>query len=171
MKRSFLVVSLFSFFFISNNALTAQEIGIKKTISYVKGMRDNDTRILSLMANNTIYWTDGEKNWEKVPLKSLPKEEILDLEVFLKASLMSMDSRLLVLLGDNSIWWYTDGKDWEKISTEGIPKMKIKDISVYTKAGGSLVQSTRIIATLEDNSIYWFANSKWNKFTVKGLGK
>lgn len=168
MKKAYLLSFLLVLFFQKTN-LFAQEVSIKKTISFVKGFSDADTRIIALLSNNTIVWTTGEKNWEKVSLTGLPNLEINDLEVFVKSNMMSVDTRLLVLLNDNTIWWHADEKPWEKVKSDGLPNLTIKDISVYTKIGGTILNSTRIIATLQDNSIYWYANGKWQKMTTKGL--
>ena len=160
MKTKIGIVACLFLFSFSANAQTT----FKKVVSYSKGI--NDTRVMVLKSDNTMWWTANSKTWNAVPKKGLPETEILDLEVYLKTGYMSMESRLVCLLKDNSIWWYADGKSWEKIESKGLPAGKsISDVTVYVKNGG-MSESTRMIVLLDDNSLWWFAPGKeWERLS------
>lgn len=143
---------------------------IKKVLSYAKSV--NDTRLLVLKSDNTLWWSANNKPWNTVDKKGLPATDILDLEVYQKSGFMSLETRLVCLLADNGIWWYADGKSWEKIETKGLPQgKKITDITVYMKNQG-VGESMRLIALLDDNSLWWFApNKDWEKVTSEVAAK
>lgn len=157
---------------VAYNCSFAQAVTIKKTVSYAKGLNNSDSRIATLLSNNTIWWSAIDKEWEQVPSEGMPKnEEIIDFEVYQKSGMMSLETRYMILTSKNSIWWYADKKDWEQIETTSLPKnKKIKDISVFNKGTGSYVQGVRIIAVLDDNSIWWYAaSSGWQTLALTGL--
>lgn len=143
-------------------AASSQAQSIKKVLSYAKGM--NDTRLLVLKSDNSMWWSANNKAWNTVSKQGLPATDILDLEVYQKSGLMSLETRLVSLLSDNTIWWYADGKSWEKIEAKGLPVGKaIKDITVYMKNQG-LGEGMRLVALLDDGSLWWFApNKDWEK--------
>lgn len=151
--------------------LFSQGNTIKKTLSYVKSTNEGESRMVSLLSNNTIWWTDGKMEWKPISMAGLPvQEEIIDFEVYQKIGMMSMETRYIVLLKNSSIWWFADGKDWSEISKKGLPEGKvIQDISPYSKNQTMGGQQTRIIAVCSDNSMYWFNGSEWQPLTTKGL--
>ncbi|HEX6334800.1 MAG TPA: hypothetical protein VFZ78_11275 [Flavisolibacter sp.] len=151
--------------------LNANGQSVKKIISYSKGT--SETRVLTLLSDNTMWWSNTTKPWAEVTKKGLPAgTEILDIESYQKTGMVGTDTRLILLTGDGNIFWFaTESKGWEKIETTGLPKdRKIIDISVYVKFPGQMMEKMRLVALMADNSIWWFApGSEWQQLELQGL--
>lgn len=148
------------------------QASVKKIITYSKN--GWESRVLTLLSDNTLWWAAPNKQYSQVTQVGLPKNaEILDVETYQKTNMMGgSETRMIILLGDNSIWWYDGGKDWEQIEASGLPAgKKIKDVAVYVKGqGAALMESMRMVAVMEDNSMFWFAPKKaWEPLENKGL--
>jgi len=132
----------------------------------------SQTTFVTLLSDNTVWWSANGSGWQKVPATGLPaNSKIRMINVYTKPSLGNKSSRLVVLLEDNTMWWYTDGDPWEKLSSTGLPKNAVmKILQPYVKYGAMGFGDTRFVALLEDNTMWWYAvNKEWETVPSEGL--
>jgi hypothetical protein len=161
---------------IKNQNLPANS-NIKAFKTYMKfsGIYDFETRLVLVLEDNSIWWSDGETSWEKVIDTGFPSDyNITAFNTYQKASVFSSETRFIVTLSDNSFWWYASGqKNWTKVTTENYPKDKTIALSeAYMKASIGSAEG-RIISIFNDNSIMWMAtrDCTWNVLESKELPK
>lgn len=146
-----------------------------KTYMKFSGLYDFDTRLVLVLEDNSIWWSDGDTSWEKVIDAGLPSNyNITGFNTYQKASIFNSETRFIVTLADNSFWWYATGqKNWTKITTQNYPKDKTITISeAYMKASIASTEG-RIISIFNDNSIMWMAtrDCNWNVLSSNELPK
>jgi hypothetical protein len=153
------------------------DVKIKNFKTYAKynGFFDFETRLVLVLEDNSIWWSDGETAWEKIINTGLPQNySITAFNTYQKPSMFGTETRLIITLSDNSFWWFeTDEENWRKIETKNYPKdMFILHTDAYMKASIGSIEG-RIISVFNDNSIMWMAvkDSNWIKLKSTELPK
>ncbi|WP_284652836.1 hypothetical protein [Flavobacterium terrisoli] len=116
------------------------------------------TRFVTLLSDNSVWWSVAEEPWSEVPRTGLPTDKkIASIHVYLKLNLLSADSTLIAVLDDSTLWWFNDNK-WESIPNKSIkPDTKIKMFKPYVKFGSFGGTETRFFMLSSDNTLWWSA--------------
>lgn len=115
------------------------------------------TRFVSLLSDNTVWWSAADDSWNEIPKVGLPTDKkIASIHVYLKLSLLSGDSTLIAVLDDSTLWWFNENK-WELIPNKSLkPDTKIKMFRPYVKFTGMMGSTeTRFFMLSNDNKLWW----------------
>jgi len=138
-----------------------QKPSIKCLTAYARP--DGETRYVTVLTDNTIWWYAPGYPWQPSPTEGLPTGfNIEHFAAYVKAD----GTRYVVVLTDNTIWWYAPGYTWIQGSIEGLPTgFDIQTFRAYNKDG-----ETRYVVTLHDNTIWWHApGHPWVRSQMDGL--
>lgn len=141
---------------------------------YIKyGMMGSaDTRFVTVLEDNSVYWYNKSDAWQKVENSGLPANAAIRfLSTYQKIGMGGAETRYIAVLTDNSIWWYVDGKPWQLLKTSGLPKdAQLAQFEAYMKSTMGMGDG-RLLTVLNDQSIWWFAVSgkEWTSLESAGL--
>ncbi|WP_315822294.1 hypothetical protein [Paraflavitalea speifideaquila] len=106
---------------VSKTGLPAKANILDIEVYQKPGMIGTETRLVTLMSDNTIWWYAEGKDWELIENTGLPAgAKIKEITVFLKSTGFSNDARIVALMEDSSLWWFAPKKDWEKVPLDGL---------------------------------------------------
>jgi hypothetical protein len=159
----------------NENLPTNLNIKTFKTYTKYNGMYNFDTRLVVVLDDNSIWWSDGDSPWEKIIATGLPENySIAAFNSYQKPSMLGTETRFIITLADNSFWWFAAGeKNWKKIVTKNYPtNKKILLTDAYMKASIGSVEG-RFISVFDDSSIMWMAarDCNWTKLESEALPK
>lgn len=161
---------------IDTKSITSSQeiVAIKPYVKYT-GIYQILSRFVVVLKDNSMFWFDGEKNWEKIDSEGLPNQNSISfINSYQKLGMLETQTRYIVTLSDNSIWWYAvDNKKWLKFETNGLPEgKKFKNFDAYMKFNLFTTEG-RLICVLDDNTIWWMAVSSktWQQLDTALLPK
>jgi len=146
----------------------------QKTIQDVECVsRIGGTRLVTLLSDNSVWWSAADDSWEQIPKKGLPSDiKIVSVHLYLKYAGLSGNSTLVAILEDNTMWWFNEGQ-WELVKNKTVEAgTKIKLMKPYVKFGGMgfVTPETRFFMLRSDNTLWWAtAEDNYKKIDKSGL--
>lgn len=158
----------------TNNLPTNSKIKCFRTYTKETGLSFVlDTVLVLILEDNSVWWSDGELNWEKITDVGLPNGYNIEaFNSYQKPRMYDTETRIFVTLSDSSFWWITAGeKNWKKLETKNYPTDKsIVQTEAYMKVGLGGGEG-RVVSLFNDNTLMWMSarDCKWIPFETKEL--